>query len=39
MRWAGHVARVGNKGNAEFWWGTMKKREHLQDRGIDGTLY
>jgi hypothetical protein len=27
MRWAGHVARVGEKRNACNWWESQKERE------------
>jgi hypothetical protein len=29
MRWAGHVARIGEKRNAHrFWWESQKERGH-----------
>jgi hypothetical protein len=29
MRWAGHVARKGEKRNAlGYWWGSQKERDH-----------
>ena len=39
IRWAGHVARMG-KGEAytEFWWGKLRERDHLGDRGVDGRI-
>ena len=45
MRWAGHVERMGREGetereevHTEFWWGKMKKRDLLEDLGIDGRI-
>ena len=40
MRWAGHVARMGEKGEAytEFWWGNLRERNHLGDAGVDGRI-
>jgi hypothetical protein len=40
MRWAGHVARmVENRGVcAGFWWGNLRKRDHLEDPGLDGRI-
>jgi len=39
MRWAGHVACVGEgevcKG---FWWGNLRERDHMEDSGIDGRM-
>jgi len=39
MRWAGHVARLG-KGEAYtgFWGGNVRKKDHLGDRSVDGTI-
>jgi hypothetical protein len=39
MRWAGHVARMG-RGDActGFWWGNLRKRDHLEDPGLDGRI-
>jgi hypothetical protein len=36
MRWAGHVVRMG-RGEAYtgFWWGNRRKRDHLEDPGVD----
>jgi hypothetical protein len=39
MRWAGHVARMGD-GEAcrGFWWGNLRKRDHWGDPGVDGRI-
>jgi hypothetical protein len=39
MRWAGHVARMG-RGVActGFWWGNLRKTDHLGDPGVDGRI-
>jgi hypothetical protein len=36
MRWAGHVANVG-EGEActGFWWGNLRERGHCGDPGVD----
>ena len=37
MRWAGHVARMGEeRGCIGSWWGNQKKRDHWGDLGVDG---
>jgi hypothetical protein len=34
IRWAGHVARMGEKkGVTGFWLGNLKERAHLEDMG------
>jgi len=39
MRWAGHVARMGErKANTEFCWGNLRRRDNLGDPGIDGRI-
>jgi len=37
MRWAGHVARMGERGEVYtvFWWGTLRERAYLGDPGVD----
>jgi hypothetical protein len=38
MRWAGHVARMGEEVYTGFWWGNLRERDHLQDPGVDGRI-
>jgi hypothetical protein len=39
MRWAGHVAHIGErKAYAGFWWGNLRERNHLGDPGVDGRI-
>ena len=36
IKWAGHVAYMG-RGEVctGFWWGNLRKRDHLEDPGVD----
>jgi hypothetical protein len=37
MRWARHVARMGEERKVhKFWWESPKKRDHWEDQGEDG---
>jgi hypothetical protein len=37
MRWAWHVARMGEERMCTgFWWKSQKERDHLKDQGVDG---
>jgi len=37
MRWAGHVARMGEeRERIGFWWGNRRERNHWEDLGEDG---
>jgi hypothetical protein len=39
MRWAGNVARMGEREvHAGFWWGNLRKGDHLGDPGINGRI-
>ena len=39
MRWAGHVARMGEeKGCIGSWWGNRRKEDHWGDLGVDGWI-
>jgi len=39
MRWAGHVARMGEeRGPIGSWWGNRRERDHLGDLGVDGWI-
>ena len=39
MRWAGHVARMGEtRGVYRVWWGNLRERAHLGDPGIVGRI-
>jgi len=39
MRWAGHVARMGEeRGCIESWWGNQREGYHWGDLGVDGWI-
>ena len=39
MRWAGHVARMGEeRGCVGSWWGNRMERYHWGDLGVDGWI-
>ena len=39
LRWVGHVARMGRgEVYTGFWWGNLRKRDHLEDPGVDGRI-
>jgi hypothetical protein len=36
MRWAGHVAYIGERrGTYRVWWGNFKERDHLENPDLD----
>jgi hypothetical protein len=37
MRWAGHVARVGEE-SVQCFVGKQKERDHSEDKGVDGRM-
>jgi len=39
MRWAGHVARMGEeRGCISSWWGNPREGDHWGDLGVDGWI-
>ena len=39
MRWAGHVAHMGEeRGCIGSWWGNRRERDHWRDLGVDGWI-
>jgi hypothetical protein len=38
LRWARHVACMGEKMHAKFWWRNLKNSNHLEDLSIDWKL-
>jgi hypothetical protein len=39
MRWAGHVARMGEGRNVyRVWWESPMEKDHLEDQGVDGRM-
>ena len=39
MRWAGHVARMGeDTGCRGSWWGNRREGDHWGDLGVDGWI-
>jgi len=39
MRWAGHVARMGEERRCTgSWWGNRRERDHWRDLGVDGWI-
>jgi hypothetical protein len=41
MRWAGHVARMGERRGEvykRFWWGNLGERDNLEDPCVDGRI-
>ena len=39
MRWAGHVARMGEeRGCIGSWWGNRREGAHWEDLGVDGWI-
>ena len=39
MGWTGRVARMGRvEVYTSFWWGNLKERDYLEERGVDGRI-
>jgi len=39
MRWVRHVERMGGvEAYTGLWWGRLRERGHLGDRGVDGRI-
>jgi hypothetical protein len=39
MRWAGHVAHMGEGRKVyRVWWESPKEKDHLEDQGVDGRM-
>jgi hypothetical protein len=39
MRWVRYVARMGDRKSAyRFWWRDLRKRDHLEELGVDGMI-
>jgi len=38
IRWAGHVARMGERGCIGSCWGNRRERDHWGDLGVDGLI-
>ena len=39
IRWAGHMARIGEeRGCIGPWWGNRRERRHCGDLGVDGWI-
>jgi len=36
MRWAGHVALMGQGRGVYFWWGNLRERDHWENPDADG---
>jgi hypothetical protein len=39
MRWAGHVARLGERRTSYWgWWGNLTDRDHFEDLGVHAMI-